>query len=200
MARQQVGYDPGAEALRPTVSPNFQMIQPKSVEGMLSENKGFQLAAALGAPSVQNAIEKLGASKEEADKAAGEAYANSKTVDELKKEVDDGTLMASHSPVFNATVQHIYGENSLANFQNDTLSKLTTGELKFDTQEELDQYLTDARNQQLAGQSKFAVAGFDKKWNNFRESVLTAHAKVNNAEAVDRGVAEAQDNLWVKAS
>lgn len=196
MARQQVGYDPGAEALRPSVSPNYQMVQAKSVEARLSENKGFQLAAALGSPSVQKALEQFGASKEEADKAAGEAYANSKTVDELKQEIDSGSLMASHSPVFNATVQHIYGENTLAKFENDTVTKLSNGELKFDNPDDLEKYLVDGRNQYLTGGSKFTIAGFDKRWNQVRESILTADAKVRNKEAEDRGVAEAQDNLW----
>ena len=196
MARQQVGYNPGAEALRPTVSPNYQMIQPQSAESILSENKGFQLASALGSPSVQKALETFGASKEEADKAAGTAYANSKTVDELKAEIDSGELAASKSPVFNATVQHIYGENTQSKFERDTLSKLSTGELKFDDPAQLEEYLVNGRNEYLAGADKFAIAGFDKRWGQFREAAQTAHAKVQNAEAVDRGVAEAQDNLW----
>lgn len=48
MARQEVGYNPSTEVLRPTVSPNFQMVQPQSAESRLSENKAFQLADALG--------------------------------------------------------------------------------------------------------------------------------------------------------
>lgn len=196
MARQQVGYNPGAEALRPTVSPNFQMVQPESVEARLSENKGFQLAAALGAPSVQKAIEQLSANREQVDKQAGAAYANSKTVDELKQEIDSGKLKASHSPIFNATVQHIYGENVQSQFERDTISKLNTGELRFDTPEELEKYLVDGRNQYLEGASTFSIAGFDKRWNQFRESAITAHTKVKDNEAVDRAVAEAQDSLW----
>lgn len=196
MARQQVGYNPGAEALRPTVSPNYQMIQPQSAESILSENKGFQLASALGSPSVQKALEQFGASKEEADKAAGQAYANSKTVDELKAEIDSGELAASKSPVFNATVQHIYGENTQSKFERETISKLNTGELKFDDPAQLEEYLVNGRNEYLTGADKFAIAGFDKRWNQFREAAQTAHAKMKDAEAVDRGVSEAQDNLW----
>ena len=199
MARQQVGYNPGAEALRPTVSPNYQMIQPESAESILSENKGFQLASALGSPNVLKAVEQLQASQEEKDKAAGQAYANSKTVDELKAEIDSGELAASKSPVFNATVQHIYGENTQSKFERDTLSKLSTGELKFDDPAQLEEYLVNGRNEYLTGADKFAVAGFDKRFGQFREAAQTAHARVKDAEAVDRGVAEAQDNLWTIA-
>lgn len=196
MARQQVGYNPGAEALRPTVSPNYQMIQPQSVESILSENKGFQLASALGSPSTQKALEQFAASKEEADKVAGQAYANSKTVDELKAEIESGELAASKSPVFNATVQHIYGENTQSKFERDTISKLNTGELKFDDPAQLEEYLVNGRNEYLKGADKFAIAGFDKRFGQFREAAQTAHAKMKDAEAVDRGVSEAQDNLW----
>ena len=196
MARQQVGYNPGAEALRPTVSPNYTMIQPQSAESILSENKGFQLASALGSPAVQKAIETFGISREEKDKAAGQAYANSKTVDELKQEIESGDLAASHSPVFNATVQHIYGENTQSKFERETISKLNTGELKFDDPAQLEEYLVNGRNEYLTGADKFAIAGFDKRWGQFREAAQTAHAKMKDAEAVDRAVSEAQDNLW----
>lgn len=62
MARQQVGYDPGAEALRPTITPNFEMVQPQSVESRLSGNRGLQLAEALG--SANASLQKWNAQRE----------------------------------------------------------------------------------------------------------------------------------------
>jgi hypothetical protein len=84
------------------------------------------------------------------------------TVDELGKKIKSGEMLPSQSPVFAATLHHIYGENNMGHLERDTLSKLQTGQLKFNTQEEVDQYLTEARNDVLQGQNKFTIAGFER--------------------------------------
>ena len=63
MARQQVGYDPGTEVLRPTITPNREMIRPQSVESRLSQDKAYLLADALGSATV--ALQKWNAEQEQ---------------------------------------------------------------------------------------------------------------------------------------
>lgn len=192
MPRVQVGYDPNPEGLQTTAAPIVQAIQARYDP---NASKAFQLFSALGSESTQNAIKTMTdrVNQDEVDKAV--AYANSRTVDELGKDIQDGKILESQSPVYNATLQHIYGQNSMAAFQRDTISKLTSGELSFGSPEELDAYLTKGRNEHLAGQSRFAITGYDKNWTPFRNSVLEANDKLNNAKLVQHGIMEAQDYL-----
>ncbi|WP_152980184.1 hypothetical protein [Pseudomonas mediterranea] len=162
----------------------------------------MQLASALGAPSTERvALQALGTldqlqkqqkttDQEEAAKAA-----NSMTVAELGSKIKDGSILANQSPAFNATLQHIYGENLMQQTERDTLAKLQSGELVFHSTEEADAYLTKARNEHLEGQDKYTTAGFDKSWNAFRNRVFDVNAKVMNDQATTRAVQESTDNL-----
>lgn len=192
MARVQVGYDPRAEALQTTAAPNIQAVKA-SYDPRASS--AFQLAAALGAPSVQQGLDGLTDRVNEKERDAARAYANSKTVGELGTEIKDGKILASQSPVYVATVQHIHGENTLANFERDTLSKMERGELKFADQEALDKYLKDYRDSALSGQSQYSVAGFDKNYNKFKENLTAVNTKMADAKFVQQGSQEATDNL-----
>lgn len=125
-------------------------------------------------------------------------FANSVTVEELGKRVSSGDMMASESPVFAATVQHIWGANSQSAMERDVIGKVTSGELKFNSPEEIDQHLTEARNTTLAGHSKYAVAGFDKGYGQLKEKLMDAVAKTNNTEAVARAVDVATDRMGNK--
>ena len=89
MANLQAGYAPGAEALRPTVTPNFQMVQPQSVESRLSGDKAFQLADALG--SANATIQKY-AEKKEAELATEQARKIPWYVEQYKKDWDSGAV------------------------------------------------------------------------------------------------------------
>jgi hypothetical protein len=129
------------------------------------------------------------------EKEKARAYAGSMTVDQLGQQIKDGKILQSQSPIYAATVQHIYGENSLAAIERDTVSKMERGELKFNNQAELDDYLQKQRNQALEGQSDYAVAGFDKRWNQFRETLSTANTRILDKNYVDYGTQQAQDNL-----
>jgi hypothetical protein len=193
MARVQVGYDPRAEALQTTAAPNIQTVQARQADP--NSSKAFQLAAALGAPSVQQGLSQLSERVNENERDKARAYANSMTVEELGKQIKEGKILQSQSPAYVATVQHIYGENSLAGFERDTISKMERGELKFGSQEELDKYLTDYRNKALGGQSDYTVAGFDKKWNQFRENLSTVNTRILDKNFVEQGSQQAQDNL-----
>ncbi|UHX60390.1 hypothetical protein RsoPWR2_47 [Ralstonia phage vRsoP-WR2] len=192
MARVQTDYRTRGTGLQ-DISPPMLQPQQAGLDNGAAESAA-RLAQALGAVDLSPLVTaKRYQDVEEAEKAR--AYANSLTVEELGKQIKDGTLMASHSPVFRATVEHIHGENTLNTFERDTLSKLTRGELKFDTPQAMDEYLTKYRNEALTGSSKFTTAGFDKGYGTFRERAIAVNVKVADEEAVKRGSQEASDNL-----
>ena len=192
MARVQVGYDPRAEALQTTASPNIQAVKASNDPRASS---AFQLAEALGAPSVQRGLEGLTDRANEKARDDARAYANSKTVGQLGTEIKAGKILATQSPVYVATLQHIHGENTMAGFERDTLSKLELGKLKFENQEELDKYLTEFRDSALSGQSQYSVAGFDKNYNRFKENLTNVNTKMVDAKIVAEGSQKATDNL-----
>lgn len=192
MPRVQVGYDPRAEALQTTAAPNIQTEQARNDPGA---SKAYQLAAALGSPSVQQGIAQITQRVNESEQDKARAYANSITVDELGTQIKEGKILPSQSPIYAATVQHIFGENALAKFERDTLSKIDRGELQFKDQASLDAYLKEQRNTLLEGQSSYTVAGFDKKWNHFSQNLSAANTKMIDGRFVQHGTQEAQDNL-----
>lgn len=196
MARVQAQYTPRSTGLQQLATPQVQTVQPRY--DTPQEDSATRLARALGvlnAGQIGQAIGQIQQGNEAEDRRQATDYANSMTMDELGKKIRSGEVLPSQSPVFGATVQHIYGENFRSTLERDTLSKLATGELKFSTPQELDGYLTEQRNEFLKDQSKYTVAGFDKGWNDFRTRAIGANTKVNDNEAVARGVQEASDNL-----
>lgn len=140
-------------------------------------------------------IEKNRQMQAESDQARAAQYANSMTVAELGKRIKEDKMLASESPVFAATVQHVWGQNSHDAMERDVLGKVTRGELKFNSPEEVDTYLTESRNTTLAGQSKYAVAGFDKGYANLRGKLMDSVAKVNDKEIVEQAANQASDSL-----
>lgn len=132
------------------------------------------------------------------DTARATQWANSVTVEELGKRVSSGDMMASESPVFAATVQHIWGANSQAAMERDVLGKVASGELKFNSPEDIDRHLTETRNTTLAGHSKYAVAGFDKGYANLKGKLMDAVAKTNNTEAITQALDQATDRMGNK--
>lgn len=133
------------------------------------------------------------AEEEEARRAT--AWANSMTVDELHKHVSEGRMMPSESPVFNATVQNIWGRNALESLERDTLSRLSKGELKFTTPQELDAYLTEARNSALSGRDKYAVAGFDRQYNQLKDKLSRTVVSMADKQAVEQAATLATDSM-----
>lgn len=195
MARVQVQYQGRGEQLQANAPT---MITPVRARFDPNDSGAFQLAKALGALPVEqlgNQVRAVASAKMTEDRQAAEAYANSITVDELGKRIKDGSMLPSQSPAFIGALQHIYGENSQASLERDTLSKIQTGELKFTSPDEMEAYLVKGRNQALEGQSKYTIAGFDKGWNGFREKALNANTQVTNQASVERGIQEASDNL-----
>jgi hypothetical protein len=133
--------------------------------------------------------------QDEEDKLSAQRYANSMTVGELGKAIKSGQMMPSQSPVFAATVQHIWGDNARAAEERDLLGRVQTGELKFNAPEEIDQYLTESRNTALAGQSDYAAAGYDKAHPALRSKLMDAVAKQANGEQVEHAAGQAVESL-----
>ena len=190
MPRVDSGYAPRPEGIQVAASPNIATEQAR-LDPLGSS--AFRLAEALKAAGPE--IDKIASRMQDSEREAARAYANSLTVDELGKKIKSGEMLPSQSPVFAATLHHIYGENTMSHKERDTLSKLQTGQLKFNTQEELDQYLTETRNSVLQGQNKFTIAGFDKGYDQFKTSLSTANARITNEQFIQRGVQEGEDNL-----
>lgn len=208
MARVQVGYDPRAEALQTTAAPNIQTVQARQADP--NSSRAFQLAAALGAPSVQQGLDALGqkvqANKDKKDDQEGTALANSMTVEDLGSLVRDKKILHLASPAFVAAVNHTYGSNALNELANTTISKLNRGELSFADdpegatnrktgQQKLEEYLVKERNRILEGQDNYAVAGFDKGWLRVRESILDANNKVLDKNFVESAVQQASESF-----
>jgi hypothetical protein len=129
------------------------------------------------------------------DAAAAKKWAQSMTVGELGKAIKEGKLLPSQSPVFVGTAQHIYGANTHEAGMRDMTTKLSRGELKFNSTEEADQYLTEWRNTSLAGQSEYAVRGFDKAYPQTRQKVLEQVTTLNDAKWVENAAVQATDYL-----
>ena len=195
MPRVQAGYDPRVEALQTTAAPNIQTEQARFDPRASS---AFQLAEALGAPSVQQGVDALSqrvqADAKRKEDEAGRAWANSMTIGELGKAIQDKKMLPSQSPVFVAAANHTYGENSLNQFANETISKMNRGEMEdIKTPADLEKYLVDQRNTLLQGRDEYTIAGFDKRWAQVRESVLDAHNKVLDKNFVEHSVKQGSE-------
>ena len=195
MARVQTQYQGRGEQPQAVQA---QTIQPIQARFDPNDSGAFQLAKALGAVDTDKwgqRIEQTMGTKEDEEKKKARAFANSVTVDELGKRIKDGKMLPSQSPAFIAALQHIHGENSQATFERDTYSKVQSGELTFKSQQEIDEYLTKGRNQALEGQSKYAITGFDKGYNGFRDKITSANTKMMNEKAVEAGLQQSTDAL-----
>lgn len=194
--RVQVQYDPRGTGLRQFTARPIQTVQARY--DTPQETSAARLARYLGvldAGTINANLSRLQEIRDEEERRRAREFASSITLEELGKRIRNGEMLPSQSPVFAATVQHIYGENSQKALERDILGKLSSGQLKFSTPEELDEYLTNARNEHLQDQSEYTLAGFDKGWNNFRSKAAELSLKVNDAEATARAIAEANDNL-----
>lgn len=193
MARVQVQYDGQGEALRTTSAPKVQAVQARlDPRG----SKGYALAEALGALEKNlPALDKMREQMETEEKQRASAWAQSMTVEDLNKAIKDGKMLPSQSPVFAATVQNIAGQNNKEALERDTISKMERGELVFNTPQELDKFLTDQRNELLAGKSKYEIAGFDKTWGQFRNKIIDANTKLNDKRANDEATRIGTEHL-----
>lgn len=192
MPRVRAEYQQRVAPLQAVAAPQ---IQPEQISADPGASSAFQLAHALGVADPRPLMNSLAEDQKAKDEAAARAYANSMTIDELGQKIKGGEMLPSQSPVYVATVQHFYGENSMNQIENKMASGLTSGELKLDSPEAVDKYLTDARNTHLSGQSPYTIAGFDKGWNKLRESMITANTRMQDKEYTAHGTATATETL-----
>ena len=190
MPRQQINDNFGGERLVTQARP-IATTEQTAPAADNSAWKGLAAVFAQGELLVENARKVT----EAKDTERATAYANSLTVSELSKQIKEGALLASESPVFAATVQHIWGQNSQDALEREVLSKVATGEQKFSNPAEIDQDLTDSRNSTLEGQSKYAGAGFDKNYPALRGKLMDSVARVNDKEVVEQAANQASDSL-----
>lgn len=190
MPRQQINDNFGGERLVTQARPIATTVQtaPAADNGAW---KGLAEVFAQGDLLIENNRQIMAAK----DTERATAYANSMTVSELSKQIKEGKMLASESPVFAATVQHIWGQNSQDALERDVLTKVATGEKKFTNPGEIDQFLTDSRNSTLAGQSKYAGAGFDKNYAALRGKLMDSVARTNDKVVVEQAANQASDSL-----
>lgn len=188
MSRVQVGYNPQVELTQVTASPNIHTVETN--KNILGSN-ATQLAAQLGVAFPQT--EKLYHQALDNEKQAADEYARSITPADLKKQIDDGTLMPSQSPLFQATVRHTYGSNQADSVTNDVIQRAYKGE--FETPDQAQAALVEARNKALSGQDEYVIAGFDKHYNNIQSKLQGTVLSVNNQKSIDAGEVNANISL-----
>lgn len=195
MARAQTAYRPQGTGLQAVGLPT---IQTEVARNDPNADSAYQLAKSLGAINAEGLTQSARNATKAYEQAAEEdarAWANDMTLEGLGKAIKDGRILPSQSPAFRATVEHIYGENLLDSFHRDTASKRSTGELKFTNQAELDQYVTNYRNEALKGASPFTVSGFDRGYGRAKASLMDLNTRIIDEEAVQRGIQEATNNI-----
>lgn len=225
MARQQVGYDPGAEALRPTVTPNFQMVNAQSVESRLSDNRGFQLAEALGSANVtlQKWNQQYEAQKTDAQARKIPAY-----IEQFKQDWDGGAVTQAQVrerfpetvPVIAARVAEGMGDKEGDLAITGILSKVMEDDsLKLDSVARkafIDEQRTAAWNAIQGKENEFYSSGFLKSFDakreqyesQFSQQTAAYHQKVQEesfAKNIEQvflagGDIEAIDGAWKNSS
>ncbi|CDN90614.1 hypothetical protein BN948_05059 [Hydrogenophaga intermedia] len=188
MSRLQISDDFGAQRLVTQARP---IAQTQAVPS--ADQRFAGLANAFAAAEMLNETNRQRVEREET--ANAQRWANSMTVDELGKRIRSGEMLPSQSPVFAATAQNIWGQNALASLERDVTSKVNTGEVTFSSSEEVERYLVEARNTALAGQSKYAAAGYDQRFNGLRERLMSGVAQANDKVIVEQAANDAADNL-----
>lgn len=190
MARVQVDSSVRAEALQSFAAPRVQGVQARFDPGA---DKASQLAEQLskivpGSDKILGTVEKM-------QEKSGMDYANSVTVDELNKQIKDGSLSAAHSPVAVAAIHNVYGQNIASRIATDTQRKIESGELTFTTNEELDKYLVAERNRSLAQGSPYSAAGFDKQYNQAKAQLLQVNSRYQAKRFEEDGAAQVYESL-----
>lgn len=173
-------YSPGKEQVQVTAAPNISTVQAR-FDTAPTDTLG-QLARALNiaAPAAENAVKTY----EAVETVKGTQAANGMTLEEQRKMIANKQLMESNSSAYVATVQHMYGQNSMDRAKRETLDGIAKGTLSFPDAASLEKHITDLRNTALAGQSKFTIAGYDKGLDAFTSSAGAANAEKVNKDYV----------------
>lgn len=198
MPRKQVNFGLAPQVIQGTANPN-RATEQFSYDTRLTS--GQKLASALGALEPYANVWAKKQLEEEAeqkikDQNEARALANSMPLSQLHEQINKGDMMPSQSPAFMATLHHIYGENSLKEEQRNFQDGLTTGELNFNNEQELEEHMVKQRNEFLKGKDEYTVAGYDKSYNQLKQSNLDFYSRKLNKENVDRGLLESETSVY----
>jgi hypothetical protein len=188
MARVPVESTVRAEALQTVAVPRAQAVTARFDP---RADRAYQLAEQLGAAGPQ--VERLGQSLLRQEQQDAEKFINSMTPDQLRKKIDSGELPAWKSPLWVATVQNSAGDNASKAIFREAESKVAAGE--FNTQEELDAFITERRNTHLEGKSDYEIAGFDRSFNPMRDRVKNSQNAVMTKRFETQALEVANEDL-----
>jgi hypothetical protein len=188
MARVPVESGVRAEALQVIAMPKAQAVQERYDP---NASQAFQLATALGA--AQPIADRVKERALDNEQQAAQRFANSMTPDELRKKIDSGEMPMWKSPLWAAVVQHTAGDNTVKSVFRDVDSQIAQG--KFQTQEEMDAYIKQKRDDALAGKSDYERTGFDKNFNQYRERSANQQNAVTTKRLENEAVTVANEKL-----
>jgi hypothetical protein len=154
-------------------------------------SKAVQLAEALSTPA--QVIDREYQKSLARERLDAQEFANSMTPDELRKRIDAGELPAWKSPVWVGTVQHTAGDNAAKAMFREVESKIANGEFK--TQQEMQAFVTERRNQMLEGKSRFEIAGFDRNYGTMAGNAANAQNQVITRRLQAEGTQVATEDL-----
>ena len=115
MARVQVGYDPTPEGVRVYTGPQMQAAQARN-DPLANVSPLVQSLAQINPGLIQQTMQNANETFVAPERDEATKYANSMTLDELGKKLKSGEMLPSQSPVFRATVENIYGYNTMQMF------------------------------------------------------------------------------------
>lgn len=124
-----------------------------------------------------------------------QVWAEGMSTQELSDKVRSGEMPFNNSPIAVATAQHVYGSNKRSSVERDTLTKIQRGELRFNSDAELDRYLSERRQVELSGESKYTAHGFDKGLGQLRQRVLTLNSQFQNREFLEENTSILTENF-----
>lgn len=190
MARTQVDSSVRAEALQTVAT---QQVQGAVVQADPRSNKAFALAEALGVaqPKIETAYN---ASVKKAEEDAV-AYAGSLSAEELGNKIKNGEMPNFKSPVFIAQVKRIHGENQVSSVATRVSEDIKNGNVLFNSDAELDQYINAEREKVLSGADRFMVAGFDSKLNDFKNQIRKQNTSLLSKRTADEAEAVVFQNF-----
>lgn len=211
--RANVGYNPAAELVRVTASPN---LQDTVVRNDVNDSKSYQLAKQLGANfdgfNNLNRMAKANVVEE------AQNTANSMTTDELAAKIKSGELHSTISPVYNAVLKNTHYANIASNLQRETITKITTGELNFNDDadtakidpatgqpnlqwksgnQKLEEYLLEQRKNALGDADAYGIAGFDTHWNRFKKHAIDKNFETLANKQVEFGISTASEAIRI---
>lgn len=188
MPRVEVGYNPQVELTQVTASPNIHTVQAnQNVQGSNATQLIRQLGIAF--PQVNNLYQTALQNEQN----AAEQYANSLPAGELRKQIDNGEVPVTKSPLWAATVQHVAGENASREIFRAAEVKARTGE--FQTEAQLNEFLFKQRDEVLAGKGNYEVAGFDKNWVRLKNRASELMVGIQSEKLVTEGMQQATTDL-----